>query len=82
MRPYIKKVMLTGDMIVHRSHERQFQKLIVDPIRSVTRSFPPMVIVVDAIDECNGKQMMANLISIIRYSCISMPPAPPPIFLH
>ena len=52
-------------MIVHRSHERQFQKLVVDPILSVTRSLLPMVIVVDAIDECNDKQMMANVISII-----------------
>ena len=52
-------------MIVHHSHERQFQKLVVDPILSVTRSLLPMVIIVDAIDECNDKQMMANVISII-----------------
>jgi hypothetical protein len=31
----------------------------------VTRSLQPMVIVVDAIDECNDKQMMANLIGIV-----------------
>jgi NACHT domain len=64
-RPYIEKILLRDDMIVHRSHERQFQKLIVDPIRSVTRSLLPMIIVVDAIDECNDKQMMADLIGII-----------------
>ena len=64
-RPYIENVLLRDNMIVHRSHERQFQKLIVDPILSVTRSLLPMVIVVDAIDECNDKQMMANLIRII-----------------
>ncbi|KIM73846.1 hypothetical protein PILCRDRAFT_14919 [Piloderma croceum F 1598] len=65
MRQYIEKVLLTDDMIVHRSHERQFRKLIVDPIRSVTRTLQPMVIVVDAIDECNDKTMMANLIGIV-----------------
>jgi hypothetical protein len=48
-----KKVLLTDDMIIRRSYERQFQKLIVDPIRSGTWSFLPMVIVVGAIDECD-----------------------------
>ena len=52
-------------MIIHRSHERQFQHLIVGPILSVTRSLPTTVIVVDGIDECNNKEMMADLISIV-----------------
>ena len=64
-RPQIEKVLLTDKHISYWSHKRQFQKLIVDPIMSVTRSFLPMVIVVDAIDECNDKQMMADLISVI-----------------
>ena len=64
-RPYIENVLLRDNMIVHCSHECQFQKLIVDPIQSVTRSLLPMVIIVDAIDECNDKQMMSTLISII-----------------
>ena len=64
-RPYFEKIQLMDNMIVNRSLERQFQKLIVDPIQSVTRSLQPMVIVVDAIDECNDKRMMVNLIEII-----------------
>ena len=67
-RPYIEKTLMTDDTIVHRSHQRQFRKLIIDPIRSVRRSLLPMVIVVDAIDECNDKKMMADLIGIIAES--------------
>ena len=37
-RPYIEKILLRNNMIIHRSPERQFQKLIVDPIQSVSRS--------------------------------------------
>ena len=64
-RPHIEETLLTDDMIVHRLHQRQFRKLIIDPIRSVKRSLLPMVIVVDGIDECNDKRMMADLIGII-----------------
>ena len=56
------------DMILHQSHERQFQKLIVDPILSVTRTLPPMVIVVDGINDCNDKLMMAELITIVAWA--------------
>ena len=61
-RPYIENVLHGDHHILHRSHERQFQKLIVEPIRSVTFPDPPMVIVVDALDECNDWQRISEFI--------------------
>jgi hypothetical protein len=54
-RPYIENALQRDRYIVHRSHERQFQNLIVEPIRSVPLPLVPMVIIVDALDECDDR---------------------------
>jgi hypothetical protein len=64
MRPSIESALQRDNYIVHRSHEQQFRKLIFEPMRSVTLPLP-MVIVIDALDECDDRQMIANFIYIV-----------------
>src|SRR6202451_499043 len=42
-RPYVENVLQRDHHILHRSYERQFRNLIIEPIRSVTSPLPPMV---------------------------------------
>src|SRR6202050_3622709 len=64
-RPYVESVLQRDHHILHRSHERQFRNLIIEPIRSVTSPLPPMVIVIDALDECDDKQRIVEFIDIV-----------------
>ena len=67
-RPYIDHVLQRDQYITQRSLERQFQQLIVDPIRSAVMPPLPMVIIVDALDECNDKGMIADFIKIVAHA--------------
>ena len=64
-RPYIEKVLRRDHHILHRSYECQFQKLIIEPICLATLPVQPMVIVVDALDECDDRQTIAKFIDIV-----------------
>src|ERR1700679_2169540 len=50
-KSYIESVLRSDHHITHRSLERQFQKLIIEPIRSVDPILPTAIII-DALDEC------------------------------
>jgi hypothetical protein len=64
-RPYIERALQRDPHIVHRLLEHQFQQLISEPILSVSMPPPHMVIIVDALDECDDRTMMADFIDII-----------------
>ena len=64
-KPYIESVLRSGHHITHRSLERQFRELVIEPIRSVNTPILPMVIIVDALDECDDKQMIADFIEVV-----------------
>src|SRR6202167_175781 len=65
MKAYIEDALKRDPHIVHRSLEYQFRQLIIDPVRSVTGPLLPMVITIDALDECNDRKMMADFIHIL-----------------
>ena len=64
-RQYVENVLQQDHHILHQSHEHQFQKLIVEPISSVTSPLLLMVIVVDALDECDDRQAIAEFINVV-----------------
>jgi hypothetical protein len=64
-KPYIERVLQTDQCILCRTPERQFQQLIADPIRSVTMPTHPMIIIVDGLDECDNKEMIADFVDIV-----------------
>src|ERR1700691_5654953 len=67
-KPYIENALKRDTHIVYRSLERQFRQLIIDPVRSVTGPLPPMVITIDALDECDDRGAMADFIDIVTYA--------------
>src|SRR5882757_2457069 len=67
-RPSIEGALQNDRHIIHRSLERQFQKLIVEPILSL-RLRLPMVVIGDALDECDDREMIADFIEIVTRAC-------------
>jgi len=74
-RPHVEDVLQRDHHILHRSYERQFQTLIIEPIRSLTPPALPMVIIIDALDECDDGQRIAEFIDIVAraFQCHRMP---------
>src|ERR1700734_215626 len=64
-RSYIEGALRKDPHIVHRLLEHQFQQLIVEPILSVPMPPLPMVIIVDALDECDDKKSIEDFIEIV-----------------
>jgi hypothetical protein len=61
-RRHIQDVLQSDPLIVNGSFAYQFQKLMIDPLPNFAF---PMVIVIDALDECNDKESIGNLIQVL-----------------
>ncbi|KZP28242.1 hypothetical protein FIBSPDRAFT_1039668 [Athelia psychrophila] len=67
-KPMIEKALRDDPSIPHQSIAKQLQKLILGPLASVTAAHPLtslLIIVIDALDECNDKQAMHDFIGIL-----------------
>jgi hypothetical protein len=67
-KPIIQLMLHTDPLIVRQALRYQFQKLVIEPILAVTdtnTTTTPMIIFVDALDECDDKYLMAEFIEII-----------------
>src|ERR1700691_4856741 len=64
-RPYTERALRRDPHIVHQLLEHQFQQLIPEPILSVSMPPLPLVIIVDALDECDDKQLIGDFIEIV-----------------
>jgi hypothetical protein len=65
MRPLMQKALMSDPSIPSQILENQFKLLIYDPILALQNPIPSMVVVVDALDECENKVGVLKLISII-----------------
>src|SRR5271170_5101857 len=64
-KPHIKSVLQSDPSIIHRSLDHQFEKLIIGPLLALTEPISTLLFVVDALDECNDKDPIANFIQVI-----------------
>ncbi|KIM71982.1 hypothetical protein PILCRDRAFT_34471, partial [Piloderma croceum F 1598] len=67
-KPFIQLVLHTDPLIVRQALRHQFKKLVIKPILTVTdtnTTMTPMIIFVDALDECDNRELMAEFIEII-----------------
>ncbi|KZP28253.1 hypothetical protein FIBSPDRAFT_1039678 [Athelia psychrophila] len=64
----IEKALQDDPTIHHQSIANQLQKLVLGPLASVAAAHSPtrpLIIVIDALDECNDKQAMHNFIGVL-----------------
>ena len=71
-KPLIRDVIQNDPGIFSQSHTHQFKRLIVEPIMAARKSIlarlpwtKPAVIVIDALDECDDKDLMAEFIMVV-----------------
>jgi NACHT domain len=72
-KPFMQRVLQRDPLIIREALSYQFTKLMIEPILS-TRNHNlaptnPMVIVIDGLDECDDKELMAQFIEIITDAC-------------
>src|SRR5882762_4551820 len=71
---FIRRVLQNEPDITHHSPIYQFQKLMIEPVQAARTPIlsifaKPMVIVIDALDECDDKELMAKFIEVITEAC-------------
>lgn len=65
LRTPIADAITSDPSILYKSPPRQLQKLIIEPISTATRLPSFMVVVIDAIDECENEESAADIISLV-----------------
>jgi len=72
-KPFIQRVIHNDPYTTRRALRHQFQKLLIEPMLAVTdpnlEPTTTMVILIDALDECDDKELMAEFIEIITDAC-------------
>lgn len=61
----IVEVLRSNPDVEYSTPDRQFEKLIVEPLEALDTPFPLCLIVIDALDECKGKNTSANVTSTV-----------------
>jgi hypothetical protein len=67
-KPFIEHMLHADPLIVQQALHYQFQKLVIKPVLAVTdtnTTTTPMIVFVDALDECDDKDLMASFIEIV-----------------
>jgi hypothetical protein len=65
LKPLIADAITRDPSILHKIPPRQFQILIVNPVSKATGLPSSMVVVLDAIDECQDEESAADIISLV-----------------
>ncbi|EKM59841.1 uncharacterized protein PHACADRAFT_250587 [Phanerochaete carnosa HHB-10118-sp] len=61
----VAQVLQKDPLIVYSSVTRQFEELILQPLTQLRDSFPPCVVVIDALDECRDSQVTSAVLSTL-----------------
>ena len=69
-KSFIEEQFTEGTNIPHQPTPNQFRKLLVDPFRRVNIMFPQLklpaaVIIIDALDECDDRVLMAEFVDVV-----------------
>jgi hypothetical protein len=82
-KPLLQQALLRDRAITKKALRHQFKKLMVGPIFEVEihPRTEPMVIIIDALDECGDKELMEEFIEVVTDACRDIRPFPFRIFL-
>ena len=67
-KPFIEHMLHADPLIVQQALHYQFQKLVIKPVLAVTdtnTTTTPMIVFIDALNECDDKDLMAEFIKIV-----------------
>ena len=65
-KPAIMKILRTDPSVLHQSPREQLQKLIIHPLVTLAEPLSaPMIVIIDALDECEDDKVLAELISLV-----------------
>ena len=69
-KPFIEEQFTEGTNILRQPTPYQFRKLLVDPFRRANIMFPQLklpaaVIIIDALDECDDRVLMAEFVDVV-----------------
>jgi len=65
LRQHIGRAIEADLTVLHRSTSTQLTKLIIEPLRSSTPSSAPFLVIIDGLDECEGKDHQLQILSHI-----------------
>ncbi|KIM86123.1 hypothetical protein PILCRDRAFT_334092 [Piloderma croceum F 1598] len=65
LRALMEKALVDNPTIPSKTLEKQFKMLIYDPILALKQFVTPRIVVVDALDECENKDGVLKLVSVI-----------------
>jgi len=69
LKPSMRTAIDNNPAIPNKNVEEQFRLLILEPIRNLEPPLSTMVVVVDALDECEDRDAVKKLIRIIASAC-------------
>jgi NACHT domain len=65
LQALMEHALQSDPLILSQTLGNQFRKLILDPILTVKEPLPPMVIVLDALDECSDEGVLVGVIRLL-----------------
>ncbi|KAF7977810.1 hypothetical protein HWV62_2524 [Athelia sp. TMB] len=74
VKPLVLKALQDDPTIPHQSTSNQLQKLILKPLLTLPETLLPggrLLVVVDALDECNDRQLVQEFLSVLAGACSS-----------
>ena len=73
IQPSIRRALTDDPFIPHLRLRDQIEKLIIRPARTILTSIPPMIVVVDGLDECGDDGLLQTLIQLLVDTTVHLP---------
>jgi NACHT domain len=65
LQALMERALRSDPLILSRTLDDQFRELILNPILTIKEPLPPMIIVLDALDECSDEAVLARVIRLL-----------------
>ena len=65
LKALLQEALERDPTLIRQSFRFQFEKLILDPLKKITLSGPPMVIIIDSLDDCKDSESVKEFLKLI-----------------
>jgi len=73
IQPSMRRALTENPFIPHLLLRDQIEKLIIRPARTILTHIPPMIVVVDGLDECGDDDLLQTLIQLLVEATTQLP---------